>query len=83
MIDQQRHTEQMLSLFHAVFGQRGPGGPAGSGGQQQDAPSAGGLPGGFPGLGNVLGGMGFGGGGRPNERREREEDRSAFAGMYS
>lgn len=76
MIDQQRHTEQMLSLFHAVFGQRPPGAPQ---------PGTGGLPGGFPGLGDMLGGMGMGGSGnsRPNQQREREEDRSAFAGMYS
>lgn len=78
MIDQQRHTEQMLSLFHAVFGPRGPGGQA----SQQGAPGAG-APGGFPGLGDMLGGMGFGGGGRPSQRREPEEDRSAYAGMYS
>lgn len=82
MIDQQRHTEQMLSLFHAVFGPRGPGGQGGQPGAS-GVPGAGGLPGGFPGVGDVLGGMGFGSGDRPSQRREREEDRSAFAGMYS
>lgn len=79
LIDQQRHTEQMLSLFHAVFGQRGPGG---AGAPQQAGPGAMGS---FPGIGQFLGGRGLGGeaaSSRPNQR-EREEDRSAFSGMYS
>lgn len=70
VIDQQRHTEQMLALFQAVFGQRGAGGNASAQG------------GAFPGFGSVLGGAGFGGQSRHTER-EKEEDRSAFGGMYS
>jgi len=54
-IENQRHTERMLALFHALFGRGAGGGAAGD-----EARGAG-----------------------DSAAKPKEEDRSAFAGMYS